>query len=255
MVRWFLVSGMQRKATAPTKRHKNTVQQYIVVNRFEEEKSLRIMNTFGFARNVGFPLLLLALEAEARYLKKSGSFVVVSSGGGGGDEEGGGLSTFGIIAIVVSIISVCGCLCGFLARDAEEQRENTARLSREAEARKMGESALQAGKGGTGTIVAVTAKKPIPDSPAGLGLTMKRGVGVVITSIKTSSVFTGTKLKVGMQILSVNGNNCSNKSAGDVATLLRSIGGDILIFALDPEPDVTDRTDKVDDIKDGDLDI
>ena len=81
--------------------------------------------------------------------------------------------------------------------------------------------------------VTVTANKPYPDTRTGLGLRTKAGVGVVITSFKTYSIFNGTNLKVGMQILRANGQDCSTKSAEYVAALLRSTGGDITIVARD----------------------
>ena len=81
--------------------------------------------------------------------------------------------------------------------------------------------------------VTVTARKPTPEARTGLGLKTVAGAGAVITSFKTFCIFNGTNLKRGMQILEVNGQDCTNQTGEYVATLLNSCGADVTIVARD----------------------
>ncbi|CAB9512650.1 expressed unknown protein [Seminavis robusta] len=79
--------------------------------------------------------------------------------------------------------------------------------------------------------VTVTATKPTVEAKTGVGLANRRGVGVVITSLKSYSIFTGTNLRDGMKILQVNGTNVEHETAEHIAMLLGSIIGDVTIVA------------------------
>lgn len=82
-------------------------------------------------------------------------------------------------------------------------------------------------------LVTVTVSKSTPESSTGLGLKTLPGGGVVISSLKTFSTFNGTNLRRGMKVLRVNGQDCSNKSAVDVAALLKTSGREITVVAGD----------------------
>lgn len=73
------------------------------------------------------------------------------------------------------------------------------------------------------SVTTITVQKPSKETTTGLGLTAKAGVGVVVSSIKTGSIFRDTKLRVGSHcIVRVNGYDCTRKSSEFVAQQLLS---------------------------------
>ena len=98
---------------------------------------------------------------------------------------------------------------------------------------------------GNNNIVTVRVHKPLANTPTGLRLkNLKEGTGAIITSFKPDSIFTDTNLKVGMQILTVNGINCCHKPPTEVAALLKSLGGSHIptITIVAALPDATDSS-------------
>ena len=79
--------------------------------------------------------------------------------------------------------------------------------------------------------VTVTACKPEPDSPLGIGLKQRVGGGILIDQIRPGCVLSGTELRAGMHILFINGVDCANVTKEHAVAMLRSTFGKVTIVA------------------------
>ena len=95
-------------------------------------------------------------------------------------------------------------------------------------------------------IATVTATKPSPTAAIGIALKKNaRGkAGVFISSFKSFSIFQGTHLQPGMQILAINGHDCSHDTSPDhVAQLLKHCdAGHVTLVARFVSPYLTSNT-------------
>jgi hypothetical protein len=80
-------------------------------------------------------------------------------------------------------------------------------------------------------ILTATATKPTPSSPTGLSLGDHPWGGVVLLEIPQDSLFSGSPLRAGMKVLSINDTDCQTLHQQAANDLLQSCPGQITIRA------------------------
>ena len=81
-------------------------------------------------------------------------------------------------------------------------------------------------------LIRVMARKPSATAKLGLGLKPVEG-SIVISTIGEGSLFSGTDLKVGQKLVSINQESCGNMSVHSAIALLKEAEGDIAVTAED----------------------
>jgi len=81
----------------------------------------------------------------------------------------------------------------------------------------------------------VTVTKPNSKSRVGISLTNKGDGNVYVSGIAPGSLFEGTAIRMGLRLVSVNGQMCSGRTAASAGHLFENAQGDITVLAEDPE--------------------
>ena len=138
------------------------------------------------------------------------------------DEDGGGLSTGAIIGIVVAVLAVPIAFLAYKSMNKDDvstvqSPKHTSPLGA------VGATSSDDEVAGTATRSA-TAVALKPDSATKLGFTYKMyPEQIVVASVKVGSIFDGTPLKEGNEIISINGQEVKGMDRESFRSLLTSL--------------------------------
>ena len=84
--------------------------------------------------------------------------------------------------------------------------------------------------------IVATGTKQTKDSKAGIKFIQAADGTVVISGLSQGSIFEGSSLKAGQEVISVNDINCNGKASTDVVEIIRHAEGTVTIVAQEKAP-------------------
>jgi C-terminal processing protease CtpA/Prc len=150
------------------------------------------------------------------------SVIAGIEGDGGDDQEGGGLSTGAIIGIVVAVLAVPLAYLAYKSMNRDDQSTVPSAKHTNPMGGVIATSSDDEVAGTAARTATAVALKP--DASTKLGFTYKMYPDqIVIASVKEGSIFHGTPLKEGNEIISINGQEVKGMDRTSFRSLLSNL--------------------------------